>query len=56
MMKNSLKKKEDFVNKINILGLKRTVIDENFFEELEEILITVRDLYLGMKKINGGII
>lgn len=33
------KTREDFINKINILGLKYTKIDEKFFEELEEILI-----------------
>lgn len=33
------KTREDFINKINILGLKYTKIDEEFFEELEEILI-----------------
>ena len=33
------KTREDFVNKINILGLKYTKIDEKFFEELEEVLI-----------------
>ena len=33
------KTREDFVNKINLLGIKYTKIDEKFFEELEEILI-----------------
>ena len=33
------KTREDFINKINILGLNYTKIDEKFFEELEEILI-----------------
>lgn len=33
------KTREDFINKINILGLKYTKTDEKFFEELEEILI-----------------
>ena len=33
------KTRENFINKINILGLKYTKIDEKFFEELEEILI-----------------
>lgn len=33
------KTREDFINKINILGLKYTKIDEKFFEELEEVLI-----------------
>ena len=33
------KTREDFINKINILGLKYTKINEKFFEELEEILI-----------------
>ena len=33
------KTREDFVNKINLLGIKYTKIDEKLFEELEEILI-----------------
>lgn len=33
------KTREDFVNKLNLLGIKYTKIDEKFFEELEEILI-----------------
>ncbi len=37
--KGLVKTREDFINKINILGLKYTKIDEKFFEELEEILI-----------------
>lgn len=33
------KTRDDFVNKLNLLGIKYTKIDEKFFEELEEILI-----------------
>ena len=33
------KTREDFVNKLNILGIKYTKIDDKFFDELEEILI-----------------
>lgn len=33
------KTREDFVNKLNLLGIKYTKIDEKFYEELEEILI-----------------
>jgi len=33
------KTREDFVNKLSLLGIKYTKIDEAFFEELEEILI-----------------
>ena len=33
------KTREDFVNKLNLLGIKYTRIDEKFYEELEEILI-----------------
>jgi len=33
------KTREDFVNKLSLLGIKYTKIDEKFYEELEEILI-----------------
>lgn len=33
------KTREDFVNKLNLLGIRYTKIDEQFYEELEEILI-----------------
>ena len=33
------KTKDDFVNKINVLGFKYTKIDDKLFDELEEILI-----------------
>lgn len=33
------KTREDFVNKLNLLGIKFSKIDDKFFEELEEILI-----------------
>ena len=33
------KTKEEFVNKLNILGIKYTKINDNFFDELEELLI-----------------
>lgn len=33
------KTREDFVNKLNLLGIKYTKVDDAFYEELEEILI-----------------
>lgn len=33
------KTREDFVNKLNLLGIRYTKIDDKFYEELEEILI-----------------
>lgn len=33
------KTREDFVNKLSLLGVKYTKIDDKFYEELEEILI-----------------
>jgi len=33
------KTREEFVNKLSLLGIKYTKIDEKFYEELEEILI-----------------
>ena len=33
------KTREEFVNKLNLLGIKYTKIDDRFYEELEEILI-----------------
>ena len=33
------KTRDEFVNKLNLLGIKYTKIDDKFYEELEEILI-----------------
>lgn len=33
------KTREDFINKLNLLGIKYTKVDDAFYEELEEILI-----------------
>ena len=47
--KGLTKTKENFVNKLNLLGIKFTKIDDSFYEELEEILIMAD---IGVKTTN----
>ena len=51
------KTRENFVSKLNLLGIKFTKIDEAFYEELEEILIMadigVKTTSVFMDKLKG---
>lgn len=50
-----LKTREEFVSKLNILGVKYTKINEDYFDELEEILINadigVKTVYMLLDKL-----